>query len=416
MIRMGSALLACIGVQACHTSFEPFQKPGRLSVFGALDASADTQWIRVTPIRQTVLTSPGPIAATVTLERVGTGRTVELRDSIVETQFETGVAQQGTWFTHNFWTTEPIEPGATYTLTVTGADRVTANSTVPIPADYSVVVGYSQYPGAPAYVRVEKVPYLGLVLGRIYFAPDCVAQKGTPPYVSTRSPIPPPASPGVYQVLDVYPFSTPLVEASYLCPVVERNIFVVASGSPWPEVLRNVPSALGALDAPSDIENGIGFLGGVLTKSIPWEPCYLESRSGPCLLTYDSTSVTLQGRVRDALTGVPVPGAEIHLTEIVPGSSQPTKLRGSTDSLGFFRFGAVEAGVSHVFRVSHSQTCSPMGGGPLLFLDHIDTLPAYAPAEQVTLDDVVLQRNLPICEGFVYPPASSPTTSLEERR
>jgi len=47
-----------------------------MSVFGALDASADTQWIRVTPLRHTVLASPDPLGSTVTLERAGTGKTV----------------------------------------------------------------------------------------------------------------------------------------------------------------------------------------------------------------------------------------------------------------------------------------------------------------------------------------------------
>jgi len=393
-IWMGPALLACLGLQACDASFEPFQEPGRMSVFGALDASADTQWIRVTPVRQTIVTTPGPIAATVTLARAGTGTTVELRDSIVKSTFQTGVGREATWYTHNFWTTEPIEPGATYTVTVTGADRVTATSTVPIPEDYSVVVAYDRTRRAAASVRVQDVAYLGLVLGRLYFAPDCVAETGTSPYLSVPTADPQPVSQGVYEIPYVYPFIP--TNPSFPCAVVERDIFVVGSGSPWPEGLRNATSALGVLDAPSDVDDGVGFLGGVLTKSIPWEPCTLEPSTGPCLLTYDSSSVTLQGRVRDGLTGDPLPGAEIHLTEIIPDSSPPTKLRASTDSLGSFELGAVEPGMSHVYRVSHPATCD--FGGPPVWLDHIDTLPSYAPAEHATVRDVVLQRN-PDCIG-----------------
>jgi len=196
----------------------------------------------------------------------------------------------------------------------------------------------------------------------------------------------------------VYPFT--LDERFYPCPVVTRNIFVVASGSPWPKGLKNATSALGPVDARSDVENGVGFLAGVLTKSIPWEPCTVEPNVRRCALTYDSTSVTLQGRIWDALSGQPLDSAQIYLTEILPDSSPPTKLRAWTDSLGSFEFGAVEAGARHVFRVSHGAAC--YYHGPPVWLDQVDTLPAYAPAEHATVDDVVLQRN-PDCSGYVYP-------------
>ena len=395
-----AGLVGCIGLQACDAPFQPFEETGRMSVFGALDAAADTQWIRVTSIRRTVLTSLDQLAMTVTLERVGTGRTVELRDSIVK--FETGgtFTPEAEWSTHNFWTTEPIESGATYLVTVTGADRPTAAITVPIPEDYSVTIAYNRTPGTYATVQIENVEHLGLLVGRLHYDPDCVVQMGlTLPYLNIPSVDRTSTSPGVHQAL-VYPSTAvPLP-----CPVVKRDVFIVASGSPWPEGLQNATSALGVPNAPSNVENGFGFLAGVRTKSIPWQPCALEPRSGPCALTYDSTSVTLQGRVRDRLTGRPLPGAALYLTEIIPGSSPPTRLRGSTDAQGSFELGAVEPGVSHVFRVGHSAHCWENGLAPLVFLDQIDTLPPYAPAERVAVEEVVLERNPdPGCANYHYP-------------
>jgi hypothetical protein len=75
----GSALVA-----GCDHPFEPFQENtlGPFSVFGYLDLNADVQWVRVMPIRQTLLAEPGPIDAVVTLEHLGTGRVVTLRDSL----------------------------------------------------------------------------------------------------------------------------------------------------------------------------------------------------------------------------------------------------------------------------------------------------------------------------------------------
>ena len=62
----------------------PRRDPGgpeayELSVFGYLDASADTQWIRVMPMRAALPTAPGGSAAKVTVEHLGTGRVFELR-------------------------------------------------------------------------------------------------------------------------------------------------------------------------------------------------------------------------------------------------------------------------------------------------------------------------------------------------
>ena len=400
---MWPAILAWLGLQACDAPFEPFEKTGRMSVFGALDATADTQWIRVTPIRQTVLMSPDQIAMTVTLERMGTGRTVALRDSIV--RFETGTPStpEAEWFTHNFWTTEPIESGATYVVTVTGADRSTASMTVAIPEDFTVIVGYSPTPGIRPTLRTEGAEHLGVVLGHLYFAPDCVVRTGIREYyLSLPSVVPPPVSPAVYELLA--PPTSTRDEEFYPCPVVHREIFVAASGSPWPKGLQNATSALGVPYAPSNVGNGIGFVAGVRTRSFQREPCNLEPRTGPCLLTYDSKSVTLQGTVRDRLTGTLLPGATLRLTEIIPGSSPPTSLRGTTDAQGSFELGAVEPGVSHVFRVGHNAHCWGNGLAPLVFLDQIDTLPAYAPAERVAVEDVVLQRNPdPGCANYVYP-------------
>jgi len=398
-IWMGPALLVCFGLQACDAAFDPFQEPARMSVYGALDASADTQWIRVTPARHTLLTSPDPLGSTVTLERVGTGTTVQLRDSIVAFTTIGGLYPEAMWYTHNYWTTEPIEPGATYTVTVTGTDRATATVTdLPIPRDYSVVFTYPF--GARASVRVDSVPYLGLFLYRLYFDPDCAAQEGLPDPMVFHANIPPPVSPGVYEIDgDHFPPGPSLPPP---CPIIKRDFLFVASGSPWPKGLQYVPSALGVLSTASDVENGVGFLGGVLTKSIQPVGCTLEADThDPCVLTYDSTSVTLKGSVQDALTGDPLRGSQIHLTEILPDSSPPTKLRGSTNDQGSFEFGAVEAGVRHVYRVSHPAICNHFVSDHYapIFLDHVDTLPAYAPAEHATADDVALQRN-PDCDGY----------------
>jgi len=68
---------------ACDDPFLPLaESEVQLSVFGYLDAAADTQWVRVMPIRPLALTSPDSFGIIVTLENLGSGQTVELRDSL----------------------------------------------------------------------------------------------------------------------------------------------------------------------------------------------------------------------------------------------------------------------------------------------------------------------------------------------
>src|SRR5690554_2310724 len=87
------------------------------SVFGVLDATADTQWIRVSPLRASITHSGEVLDAVVTLEHLGTGEVIELSDSLVS--FESSLDDGTSVVRQNFWTDHPIEAGATYRLAVT---------------------------------------------------------------------------------------------------------------------------------------------------------------------------------------------------------------------------------------------------------------------------------------------------------
>lgn len=387
-----SVMLAWMALAACDEPFQPIQETGRdISIFGALDAATDTQWVRVMPVRPTLFTTSDPLGVTVTLEHSATGRTVELRDSMV--RFIGGISVDTiSLFTHNFWTTEPIEPGETYHFRVSDPDGSSAGATVPIPGDYPVSVTYSAFNDQLADVLVSGIDYLGLVLFRRHLPLDCVDWPGPPFYFGVAFPVGPPNS-GVFRV-PVSSFLDPQIQLP--CEIVTMDLFVVASGSPWPAGLEFDPAALGVLMAPQNIENGVGFLGGILSKPLPWEPCTVEPPSGSgCQLTYDPTSATLMGTVTHAATGNPIPGAELRLTEIGIDPTPPTRNRGSTDGEGSYEIGAVRVDVEQVFRISHPGRCSQDPLSPFAFLDHVDTLTALPPAARTTLD-VTLERN-PAC-------------------
>ncbi|MDZ7694856.1 MAG: hypothetical protein U5K69_27685 [Balneolaceae bacterium] len=120
----------------CDSPFEPHQENNRyhFSMFGYLDASADTQWVRIMPVRDSLLYNPGEIDATVTLEELETGKTVTLNDSLFHFS--------NNRYAHNFWTTESLEPSGTYRLKAERSDGAASHATITLPADFSTPIAY----------------------------------------------------------------------------------------------------------------------------------------------------------------------------------------------------------------------------------------------------------------------------------
>jgi hypothetical protein len=99
-------------------------------MFGYLDLKADTQWVRVMPVRQNLFLAPEPIDAVVTLEHLGSGRIVTLNDSLfgfVDPRLGS-VA-----YAYNFWTTERLEPEESYRLRAVRSDGASTTATVVMP-------------------------------------------------------------------------------------------------------------------------------------------------------------------------------------------------------------------------------------------------------------------------------------------
>jgi hypothetical protein len=91
------------------------------SIYGYFDPSADTQWVRVTSFRTSVFSNPGAVDAEVTIEELGTGRTIEM----IPTLFTQGSGNSGdSLFAYNFRTEEPIDFGAIYRLTARRSESV----------------------------------------------------------------------------------------------------------------------------------------------------------------------------------------------------------------------------------------------------------------------------------------------------
>jgi hypothetical protein len=233
----------------------------------------------------------------------------------------------GAAYAHNFWTDEPIEGGASYRLTARRSDGESATAIVKMPVglqETPVGVGIRrQVPGFNDTVYVDyEVP-----------AGDHLAIFG----IAHLLPVPHPCSPvSRLQDLTLVPFpgTRPMgpvaYHSSHLLRIVELpfpacegreppetyvgwEFFIVHSGEQWP---YSPGDAIGYLGQGSNIQNGQGYLGGIITEKVPIPFCLL-SPGGPqyCELFFGPESATLD--VRILADGFPVefPGVQLRKGE-----------------------------------------------------------------------------------------------------
>jgi hypothetical protein len=387
---------------ACDDSFEPFAPSEHaFSVFGYLDASADTQWIRVMPIRPLKVTSQDALGATVTLEHLGTGRIIELRDSLFTFS---------SYDVHNFWTLEDIEPGAAYRFSATREGKEPAEAVVEIPRDYEVEVAINQVRGrfATDSLRITGVKHLPFLTTATYFNDGCGSSMTRTRYAA-RS-----ADDETQLMAITKPQVTPGIGCGPLW-VANRELWIVGSEAAWPAGGYSL-GALGEPGRTSNVTNAVGFLGGVLTKVIPYEYCEFQSDGAPvpdyCLLRYNPGTATVSGTVSETrCRDGPIDSVTVRLTEM---DKDPARIRTVlSNGAGEFLIGALEPGIPHFLWVR----APPIPSDSIFDLrtfsyvytewEDIHTLPTdtltFTPGQQVEYD-IDLER-LTLCG---QPPPGAP--------
>ena len=252
-----AALLA-----GCSTEFDArAESDVYFSMWGALDASADTQWVRVGAVRAGLSPELGPLDAAVSLVRPSTGERWSMRDSVVT--YASGLTA------HAFWTTADVEPGTTYRVEARRSDGAETRATVRVPADVPTVGvsdGRCACPQRATVTGAERVVdviavYRDSAMGRTarFSKLRSVRRLSTGP--STAD---------VYYGDDAVELGADPLDLDRF----EAELLVVAGTDAWPG-----GAGLGFETAlrPADggrIENGVGFVGGVVTRRVPFEPGY----------------------------------------------------------------------------------------------------------------------------------------------
>lgn len=331
------------------------------------------------PLRSTALTEAGTLKARVTLENLRTGEVVELRDSLFRFDPSDGGLGSDGVFLHNYWTTLPIEPGASYRFRAVADEARPAEATIEVPPDYDVEVWIAQPSSRKRdLIRLDGLRYVAFTAEFTYVIDGCgpAAQRTEFDTGSPQTDV---------QMISIGRY----IRNRPGCGVPElqrREIWIVGSAAEWPAGVEYSPTELRVPDSPSNITNALGFLGGVLTKRVPYENCAISVQGDTpdyCRLHYDENTATLTGTVRDVLcSGDPIREASVELREVTADPMVPAKVRfTSTSGTGEFSIGGLEADRRYSLSVRRFSLTERYDQ----YHEYLDTL-TFAPGEKATYD------------------------------
>jgi hypothetical protein len=359
---LGSATLA-----ACDETFVPLQPlETELSIFGYLDASADTQWVRVTRIRPLATTTRTPLDGLVSAEHLGNGQVLEFRDSLI--WYRTAdVGGEGVYL-NNFWTAERVEPGSTYRFAVAREGKPTAEALIEIPPEFEIELALRQHNLDTTFVILEGVRHLAFVDLITRLEDDCgpwthrnrlreILSLGDVQRVVQTAGEPIRSRPGCGALI-----------------IWGSEYRIVASGEEWPTGVDYLTGRLSVLDAPSNIRHAIGFLAGVLTRTIPSQSCALLSqpfgsmlpnppvRGEHCRVRFDESRAILRGVAIDAQCPdrPPIQRMSVILEEIEPGPNGLRERRAaSTNPIGEFAIHGIHPGTRYMLSLMMQDQYDP---------------------------------------------------------
>lgn len=265
-------LLLVITGMGCDPSVDTFQENElAYSIFGYLNASADTQFVRVEPLRDGMLTrAPDSLDVDVTLTDLTTDQTTSLRDSLF--RYLDGATA------HNFYTTSDIEPTTPYRLTVRGSDGAESYAQTTVPDTFP----------APIVVTPIAEEDLGFDCNNPYLNSQrtVVEIRGIERLVAVRALYYAMETMRSYgHLADTVQTENDVIEARVnyvedLCRIPETNApqrieIVVAAGNPdWPDFMRLDWETETLPGVASNVEGGTGLLGGVVTDTVVVHPYY----------------------------------------------------------------------------------------------------------------------------------------------
>lgn len=278
-----SGLVAFVGAllllssTGCDTSVNPIQENDlHYSIFGTLNASADTQFVRVEALRDSLsIGAPAELDAEVLLTDVTEEQTVALQDSIFR--------YSGDTYAHNFYTTHDVQPTHTYRLTVRSSEGAESSALVSVPDTFpepTAIVSVDRDllgcspSGATMVVEIRGIERLIAVNALYYMTPlnREMPREEVEPHVQNF---------GHLADTSQVPDGSIWANIGYqedLCQIredfgdshqIDKIEVVIAAGNPdWPDFMSMDWETVALPGGASNVEGGSGLLGGIVTDTV----------------------------------------------------------------------------------------------------------------------------------------------------
>lgn len=275
-------LCVIVFLAGCDQAFQPLKENNTapFSIYGYLDASVDTQWVRVTPIREQLNQPPVKPQMNVTLNNLQRGTAISMQDSLF-------LRYDGFNYI-NVWTTMDIAPGQTYRLEAERPDEITTQATVTLPEDFPTPTLLDYGDGCRGTLRIEGVERLADLQSqwhvKILFKRfgEIIHQREELFRIEYRDKTTRIAE-GAYSVfIDTIEEHGQILNQLTIPPgtgieleVLKREIFVASGGPEWIEDIESINDVNYALpEGFSNVKRGVGYMVGIVSKTLTYETCF----------------------------------------------------------------------------------------------------------------------------------------------
>lgn len=270
---------------SCNSSFDPLEENDQyhFSVYGYLDASADTQWVRIMPVGETLYPDSDFLDSTdvnVTLHTLETDEHVTMKDSVF--YFSNNISA---W---NFSTTHEIKPEHTYLLSAANTDGNISRVSIKIPEEFPTPIVYLSETNA--VVEINDVENLADVqsIYQVYFrssedltCPSEVPQNGRAqlfsiPNIEKARSTNNGFAADISIVEDERYIRSRTGTAADIC-IYPQQFFIASANEEWLDFSVIDDGIISLPEGISNIENGVGYMVGIYSKTIPFKNCVDEN-------------------------------------------------------------------------------------------------------------------------------------------
>lgn len=265
-IKIFLFVLLCVSGLGCENEFDPLQENDRyvFSMYGTFDIHADTNWVRVMPITETLIPrDPEPNGTTVTMIHQRTGEETQLQPKLLRFS--------GNVYVWNYWTTKELEPQEEYIIRAESSAGNQSYAIITIPSELEIPDVTYMEENESGEIRGNSedtlvtldFSYLVQVIRNRVVEPEVEVLISNLDDINLKTN-------GDYcaEIDNVEKLEEILLANRDEMIVNRRELVVISSSEDWPHLADLSEEEVVLPDVVSNVVNGTGFIAGIAKRKI----------------------------------------------------------------------------------------------------------------------------------------------------